>query len=394
MAKADQVASALAGKGQVVPDELRPTKSPTLYADARVADITGRVSPHLGSRSFLPVNGKGGEDLAGPYEPVPGWPQPIEEGWRLSGPSGCYAASADRVLVVSHFGMVRDRLTHLVWGRNVFSMEGSPFRTYGTLEMKPEHHVVTFDRAGKLVSSWTWNDRLFGKINRVFVDPTDADGHVWITDSKRQKVFKFTPDGKEIVMTIGEVEAGSQPNDPWKAEDIAWTGNGDFYIAGLGRIDRFTKDGKLTWSLRRRGSGPGEFFDLHGLALDPERKRIYVADRGNSRIQVFDEDWRYLDEWPNILAPYAMRLGIDGHVWVADGFTSKILRYDPEGRLVTSWGQWGIAPGATWGVHWFDTDPEGNLYVCEVYAERIQKLRPRADVSPHDPRLIGQLRRY
>lgn len=382
------------GAGQVVPDDQRPTKSPKLYAHREIADATGRVSPHLGEQSFLPVNGKGGEDLSGPYEPVVGWPHAIEEGWRLSGPSGCYAGSADRVLVVSHFGMVRDRLTKLCWGRNVLSMEGSPFRTYGTLEMKPENFVVTFDRDGRLVDSWRSNDHLFKKINRVFVDPRDPDRHVWITDSKRQKVFKFTPDGREVVLQIGEVEAGSTPGDPWKAEDIAWLPNGDFYVAGLGRIDRFTSDGKLTWSLRRRGSGPGEFFDLHGLALDPERGRIYVADRGNSRIQVFDEEWAFLDEWPNILAPYAMRVGLDGHVWVADGLTSKFLRYDTDGRLVASWGQWGIAPGSAWGIHWFDTDPEGNLYVCEVYAERIQKLRPRADVRPDDPRLIGQLRRY
>ena len=47
-----------------------------------------------------------------------------------------------------------------------------------------------------------------------------------------------------------------------------------------------------------------------------------------------------------------------------------------------------------WGIHWFDTDDEGSLYVCEVYGERIQKLRPRADIRPGDVRLVGQLRRY
>ena len=130
------------------------------------------------------------------------------------------------------------------------------------------------------------------------------------------------------------------------------------------------------------GSEPGEFLDLHGLVLDAERDRILVVDRGNSRIQVFDMDWNFREEWPNIYAPYAMRMQTDGDIWIADGFTSKFLRYDLEGRLITSWGQWGIAPGCTWGVHWFDTDTEGNLYVCEVYGERIQKLRKRDDVSP------------
>jgi len=382
------------GQGQVVPDELRPEKSGTLYAHKEIADKTGRVSPHMLPQPYRPVNGKGGEDLSGPYEVVDGWPDAVEPGWRLSGPSGSWVESPDRVIVVSHFGMVRDRLTPLVWGRNVFAMEGSPYRTYGTLEGRRENFVVTFDRDGRLTDSWTWNDHLFRKINRVFVDPTDADRHVWITDSKKQTIFKFTNDGKTLVMSIGEIEANSVPENPWKAEDIAWLPNGEFYTAGLGRIDRFSREGKLLWSRLTRGSEPGQFLDLHGLVLDHDRRRIYVADRGNSRIQVFDEGWNLLDVWPNIYAPYAMRMETGGDIWIADGFTSRFLRYRPDGRLITSWGQFGIAPGAVWGVHWFDRDNEGNLYVCEVYGERMQKFRPRADIPGDDPRLIGPLHRY
>lgn len=394
MASPDQASEGSIAKGQVVPDELRPTKSDKLYADRSIADKTGRVSPHMLPQPFMPVNGKGGEDLAGPYEAVEGWPDVIEPGWRLSGPSACHVVSPDRVIVVSHFGMVRDRLTPLVWGRNTFSMEGSPYRTYGTLEGKKENYVVTYDRDGHLVDSWTWQDFRFGKVNRIFINPADPDQHIWIADSKRQSLFKFSNDGKTLVQTIGEGDSASTPANPWKAQDIVWLPNGDFFAAGLGRVDRYTSDGDLVWSRLTRGDGPGEFLDLHGLALDKERHRIYVADRGNSRIQVFDEEWTFIEEWPRIFAPYAMRLATDGHIWVADGFTSKFLKYDPDGRLVTSWGQWGIAPGCTWGTHWFDTDEEGNLYACEVYGERVQKFRPRADVAPNDPRLVGQLQRY
>ena len=83
-------------------------------------------------------------------------------------------------------------------------------------------------------------------------------------------------------MQIGEVEAHSLPEHPWKAEDIAWLPNGDFYTVGLARIDRFNAAGELQASLLSPGSGPGEFADLHGLILDAERHRILVADRGNS----------------------------------------------------------------------------------------------------------------
>jgi hypothetical protein len=196
-------------------------------------------------------------------------------------------------------------------------------------------------------------------------------------------------------MQIGEVQAHSVPENPWKAEDIAWLPNGDFYTVGLARVDRFNAAGELQASLLSAGDQPGQFADLHGIVIDQERQRILVVDRGNSRIQVFDLEWRFVEEWPNIYAPYAMRMqSSDGHIWVADGFTSKFLRYDLDGRLVTSWGQWGIAPGCTWGVHWFDIDEAGDLYVCEVYGERVQKFRRRADVSPDDPRLVGQLHRY
>jgi peptidylamidoglycolate lyase len=384
----------LTGAGVVVPNEERPSKSNRLYANKGITDGGGHLSPHMLPQPFLPVNGKGGEDLAGPYEVVEGWPQQIEEGWRLAGPSGAVVFSSDEVIITSHFGTVRDRLTPLVWGRNVFQMEGSPMRTYGHMEKKPERFVTTFDREGRLTDAWAKNDHLFGKVNRIFSDPADPERHLWISDSKRQCIFKFTRDG-DLVMRIGEVEAHSVPENPWKAEDIAWLPNGDFYTVGLARVDRFNAAGELQASRLTAGDQPGEFSDLHGIVLDAERDRILVVDRGNSRIQVFDMDWNFREEWPNIYAPYAMRMqSDDGHIWVADGFTSKFLRYDLDGHLVASWGQWGIAPGCTWGVHWFDVDEAGDLYVLEVYGERVQKFRRRADVSPHDPRLIGALHRY
>jgi len=385
----------LTGGGQVVPNDRRPSKSGRLYSTKGITDRGGHLSPHMLPQPFLPVNGKGGEDLAGPYEVVDGWPEPIEEGWRQASPSGSYVASPDRVIVTTHFGMARERQTPLVWGRNVFQMDGSPLRTYGHVEKRSENFVVTFDGEGRLVDSWRHHDHLFGKVNRIFCDPTDPEGHLWLTDSNRQCIYKFTADGRELVMRIGEVEAHSLPEHPWKAQDIAWLPNGDFYTVGLARVDRFNAAGELQASLLSPGTGPGQFADLHGLILDLERDRILVADRGNSRIQVFDDRWNFVEEWPNIYAPYAMRMrAADGHVWVADGFTSKFLRYDLDGAMVASWGQWGIAPGATWGAHWFDTDTDGNLYVCETYGERVQKLRPRADVAADDPRLVGQLHRY
>src|SRR5581483_3049111 len=119
--------------GEVVPDELRPVKSATLYS------TPGMSSPHGVHQPYLPVNGKGGEDLCGPYEPVEGWPRVIEPGWRLGGVAGVYPESPDKVMIVTQFGMRPERKTDLVWGRNVFSMKDSPFAHYREEEARNEH---------------------------------------------------------------------------------------------------------------------------------------------------------------------------------------------------------------------------------------------------------------
>jgi len=78
----------LTGQGQVVPNEARPSKSGRLYGNTDITDSGGHLSPHMLAQSFMPVAGKGGEDLAGPYEVIEGWPATINDGWRMAGPSG------------------------------------------------------------------------------------------------------------------------------------------------------------------------------------------------------------------------------------------------------------------------------------------------------------------
>jgi len=69
-----------------------------LYSDESIVDTGGHLSPHMHAQPYMPVNGKGGEDLSGPYEVVEGWPAQIMDGWRLAGPSGCHVVSPDRVI--------------------------------------------------------------------------------------------------------------------------------------------------------------------------------------------------------------------------------------------------------------------------------------------------------
>src|SRR5437879_12648985 len=110
-------------KGVVVPIEQRPHRGGALYNNTR--DLQG--SPHMLPHSFMPKRGKGGEDLSGPYEPVEGWPEPIDEGWRMAGAAGIIAESPDRIIAVSHYGLLKERTTPYGWGRGLFSMQGSPY---------------------------------------------------------------------------------------------------------------------------------------------------------------------------------------------------------------------------------------------------------------------------
>ena len=86
--------------GQVVPNQKRPNKSKRLYGNEEIVDSGGHLSPHMLPQPYLPVDGKGGEDLSGPYEVVDGWPQTILDGWRLAGVSGVHVVSPDRVMRV------------------------------------------------------------------------------------------------------------------------------------------------------------------------------------------------------------------------------------------------------------------------------------------------------
>lgn len=100
-------------------------------------------------------------------------------------------------------------------------------------------------------------------------------------------------------------------------------------------------------------------------------------------VQVFDENGTYLDQFAtgNPSTPQVLYLSADKHLWVADNDTSKIVKYDMDGRYQYSWGSRGEWPGAMWNVHGMSVDQEGNLYLAEVNNGRAQKFRPRPDAD-------------
>jgi DNA-binding beta-propeller fold protein YncE len=248
--------------------------------------------------------------------------------------------------------------------------------------------IVIVDANGKLLESWTEWDRLFqgGRgPHHVKISPYDPERHVWVVDDLRQQIFEFTNDGKQLVMTLGEAGvAGNDEKHFGRPTDIAWLPDGTFFISDgyvNTRVVKFDKNGKFLMTWGTRGTGNGQFNTPHSVTIDRNR-RVYVSDRANSRIQVFDENGKYLDQFPNITQPYNIRISDDQYLWVFSGPLDKMLKYDLNGKLLYAWGTHGTAPGLFWAVHEFSADSQGNLYTAEVFGGRAQKFRPRPGADP------------
>jgi len=195
-----------------------------------------------------------------------------------------------------------------------------------TGRMSPLDPVLKFDSTGRLVKSFG-----AGMIAFAHGIHVDRDGNIWVTEANDNRprpargasggatappparlvghqVIKFSPDGK-VLLTLGKAGvAGNPPDALTEPNDVVTAPNGDIFVAEghsgqnnnaapdtVARISKFTKDGKFVKSWGKLGSGPGEFRTPHSLVID-SRGRLFVADRGNVRLQLFDLDGKFLTE--------------------------------------------------------------------------------------------------
>ena len=382
--------------------------------------------------AYTEGTGKSGQDPFGPYEPVPDWPKDIStlrgnEGWTWGAIQGIFAESADRIFVIQRgvlpkidrpeIRFVEDQGTRLLFpvGRNYAWRDNTmPWRDatqaspdhnndhgwdlWGSagyvrgVDARWEHCVVVIDREGNIVETWDQWDSMWIKPHAVHVNPYDPDKHIWIVDDFAHAIYKFTNDGTEIVQTLGV------PNEPGQDEShfarptfMAFSEDAIFVTDGYvnSRVMKFDHDGNYLMQWGQEGTlpddtRPGYFNALHGVDIDLESGRVYVGDRMNNRIQVFDQDGNFLNQWrvgdPPSDAQYL--IVANSAVWIMDAGTTKLLKYDLDGNFLDSWGTWGTFPGGMWGVHGMSVDEEGNFYIAEVNSGRVQKFRPREGVDP------------
>ena len=379
----------------------------------------------LPGEGFAAIPGeRGGQDMFGPYEVVQNWPKPMEEslpgheGWTWSVTMDVFAESPDRIFLVQKGELpILQRPRESVWLPELgpgfqYPNFRLPMRQAGAsipngnrleepgngrpgIDWRWEHCVLVIDREGNIVEEWTQWDHLWYRPHDVEISPYDPEKHVWIVDADGHFVTKFTNDGSELVLTLGEPGVPGSDDEHFRRPTfLVFMDENTMYLADgydSTRVIKYDMDGNILAQWGEQGTPPDEtrpgyWNNVHGIAVDPSTRRVFVNDRANSRVQVFDEDGNYLDEWKFGPRPpmdiHSFIVTSDQKLWAADQGTHKILGYDLEGHFVYSWGSWGEYPGGMWGVHGLSTDNEGNFYTASVNNGRIQKFRPRAGANP------------
>ncbi len=189
--------------------------------------------------------------------------------------------------------------------------------------------VLKFDASGKFVRSF--GGGMVVHPHGLYVDPA---GNIWIVDGfggtvvpetpgKGHQVFKFTAEGKLLLaLGTGGVKGATETtfNTP---VDVVVAPNGNIFVAdghgygGNDRIVKFTREGKFIKAWGSNGKGPGQFNEIHSIAMD-SRGRVFAADRMNQRIQIFDQDGTLLDEWKQFGAPSEIFIDKNDVMYVAD----------------------------------------------------------------------------
>lgn len=295
------------------------------------------------------------------YEVIADWAR-LPEGWSFKDAAGVSVDSKDRVYVFS----------------------------------RSEHPLTVFDREGNLLKAW--GEGIFSMPHSLHIDEDDM---LYLVDVGDHTVRKMTRDGK-LVFTLGVKHQPSETgavgldfrtikrvSGPFNGPtDVAFGPSDEIFVSdgyGNARVHRFSKDGRLRESRGERGAGPGQYNLPHGIFVDKEG-RWYVADRENSRVQVFNPDGEYLREWVDVRRPTCISMDQEGTVYVTElGFLvglfpgmsfpnvrdplPRLTIRSPEGEILAQWeGVDGCAPGNFFAPHSVAIDSRGDLYVGEVAA--------------------------
>ena len=317
------------------------------------------------------------------------------------------AGSAICVLAVSVFAQLPSYTEVAEWPMPARSVAGTPtawnfgqvvaVATSGEGDVlvlhRGAHAILVFDTAGRFVRSMGAGLFSHGKVAGVGPDarsPTgsrytavygpagchacgahairvDPDGHIWVVDAPGHVIYKLTAAG-DVLMRLGTRDVSGADRHTFNLPtDVAFAPNGEIYVSdgyGNARVVKFSSVGKYILEWGSRGTGPGEFGLPHGIGVDA-RGRVYVVDRDNRRVQVFDADGAFLDQWTDLDGVQTVFVTDDDQqIWT--GGTLRSLDGSPVAEL----------PGGG-GGHGMTVADDGEVFVAQLSGRTQKFVRTR-----------------
>jgi 6-bladed beta-propeller len=258
--------------------------------------------------------------------------------------------------------------------------------------------LFEFDENLKFVKLWGPDNYAASFAHSVRVDSHD---NVWMVDEGSNMIVKFDPQGN-VRMTLGRkpeaidflerfVERGDKSTERFpvgtmgtfnRETDIAWDAQDNIYVSdgyNNSRFVKIAKDGTWIKSVGTHGSGPDQFNTVHGIAVDKQAGLVYVADRGNQRIQVYDTDMNFKKTMTGMGAPWSVQV-TPRYIYSGDG-NGKVYQFDKNGKLL-GWGQVGLGMGQTnCIIHELHAESDNVLYKGSCSEWEVEKLTIRGSSS-------------
>jgi DNA-binding beta-propeller fold protein YncE len=255
--------------------------------------------------------------------------------------------------------------------------------------------IQVYQGDGTFLRAWDMADPSGAHFVRI-----DPPGNVWVADIQNHVVCKYSPEGK-LLLTLGQAgRAGADETHFDKPTDMVILPAGDIFVSdgyGNRRIVHFDAKGRYIKQWGEAGSKPGQFALPHSIVAD-SKGRLYVADRENARIQVFDTEGKLLAVWADMITPWGLHITKRGEIWVSGSSpvrkeipdeAGEWIITPPPDQVVMKLNQEGkvllraplvktvVPPGKSGEVNWVHgiaLDSQGDLYLTDIQGKRAQKF--------------------
>jgi sugar lactone lactonase YvrE len=267
--------------------------------------------------------------------------------------------------------------------------EGMNFGPCSAVAVRENGNILVFNRSEHALMEFNHAGNYLRSLARgIFDNPhglrLDAQGNIWATDTVAHIVVKMDSEGRiRMVLGVkgratdwhqaGHLRCFNEPND------IAFGPKGEIYVTqghgkGESRVLKFDADGTFLATWGGEGTAPGQFNQPHAVITD-RQGLVYIADRSNQRLQVFDADGKFLREKAHPGTPCGLHLCADGsHIMMAHGHAGRIMKLDMDLNLLAATGGQGKGLNRYGEAHYLTMDAEDNIYVADSLNWNVQKL--------------------